>query len=83
MKYICPECGNKLLYCTEFIYEQRQLVNPETGEVCNEKIKTTPKNLDSIYGLRCINSDCNFIIDFANDILPENLKHLNDINLSK
>ena len=69
-KYVCPICGGKIEHWHEFYFEERQKIDPKTGQ-CGRTTKTKPQPSD-LYGLRC--TECNW--DIHRDECPENLEML-------
>lgn len=81
MKYVCPKCGGRLIYWSEFLYEERQVVNPKTGELYSKKVKTKPEELDNMFGLKCENDNCDFLVNLATDVLPKEIEHFYGLTL--
>ena len=52
-KYICPDCGDKVVYWSEYMFEVVQNIHPTTGEISKRKTQTQEHPL-GVEGVKCV-----------------------------
>lgn len=76
-KYVCPLCKSKIIVWESFQKEARQTVNPKTGKL-SKVTYTKLEPIDHMFGFKCTNKECSWIVNIVNEIKDINDDDWND-----